>query len=66
MAHVSLHICNHIHYKNLQHNLSKLRAWGGSGSKAVWIFFKKTSHLVAGPFLWCGRKGLIHFGAASK
>ena len=46
--HTSLHICNHIHYKelDLQQNFPKMRG----GSKVVWNFSKTSSNLVAGPF----------------
>ena len=39
LMYTSLHICNHIHYKKLQHNFPKMR---GGGAKAVWNFSKKS------------------------
>ena len=44
--HTSLHICNHIHCKEFATKFSK----NEGGSKAVWIFFKNSFDLVAGPF----------------
>ena len=44
--HTSLHICNHIHCKEMQYNFPKMRG----GQRPFGIFFKNSFDLVAGPF----------------